>query len=453
MNKIDQGRRHGVGACYTIFKGYLRFLHDKLYYRRTYVINREAVPEAGTPLMIVSNHQNCLNDAFGILFNINDRKTRFITRGDVFALSPLAAKFLYSIGLLPSFRLEHEGAEKVEKNKDVFRVSEQALIDGNTIMMFPEAGHQDKRWLGKFTYGYTRLAFEAAEMGGFEKDVLILPSCNHYSDYFGIRNDFMVKFGTPISLKPYYELYKTRPRTAQREVNRLVREQIQGMMLDIRDLEHYNEIDFLRNTYGIDYACARGFNPDILPQKLESDKELVALIDSASDERKEKLFQDTAELMKGIRETGIADRNLEKEPGTAVTFLKCIGMALLLPVWIVNLWPALPTYLIAIALSKKMKDRMFEGTFLFAISALFTIPVFSIADFMIVCSIANWWVALIYVVVSLLLAIAAWKYAMKLRDLFQDIRYCMKRNGSGMSALKRLREKIHSELNAIVLNQ
>jgi 1-acyl-sn-glycerol-3-phosphate acyltransferase len=174
---------------YLILKEYIRFLVNKIYYKKVYVADAGNVPPEGTPMLIVSDHQNSLMDALGILLSINDRKVHFIARADVFKIHPLATKFLYWIGLLPAFRLAFEGAEGLANNDETFRVSEQNLLDGRTVVIYPEAGHQDKHWLGKFSYGYTRMAFQAAELGNFETDIVILPACNHYSEYFALRSE------------------------------------------------------------------------------------------------------------------------------------------------------------------------------------------------------------------------------------------------------------------------
>ena len=440
------------GCVYWGFKAYLRFFHDKIYYKKTYKVNCEAIPADGTPLLIVSNHQNCLNDPLGLVFSFQDRKPNVITRADVFMVSPIANKFLRSIGLLPAFRLDYEGEGALGKNAETFRQSEQTLIDGNSVIMYPEAGHQDKRWLGTFSFGYTKMAFEAAELSNFEKDVVILPACNHYSHYFGMRNRILVKFGTPISIQPYYELYKTKPRTAQREVNKLVREQISNLMLDIRDLENYNAIDFIRTTYGEDYARMQGVDPDNLPERLLTDKDLVAKLDAAKeiDERNiKKIYQQARILRQSIEEMGITDADLKKDVNPMALGFKLLFLLMLLPLWIFSWWPSMPVYWIPMSIFKaKMKDPMFEGTLLYGSAVLFTIPLFSLITLLVVGINSGWLSALIYVALFPLLMLFCWKYTVCAKRTLQSLQCLLK--PASVDKLKQMRKRLHEKLNQII---
>jgi 1-acyl-sn-glycerol-3-phosphate acyltransferase len=250
---------------YRLFRTYVKFFHDNFFYRHTYAVNKENVPENGTPLLIASNHQNCMNDPLCIVSSFKKRQVFFIARADVFK-NPIASRFLDFLGLYPAFRLEYEGSETLDNNFATFEAAGKILMEGHTVGIYPEAGHQDKRWLGEFSLGYLKMAFEAAEKDNFEKR---FTSCR-LQPLLQVRRHsttmILVKYGTPISLAPYYELFKTKPRTAQRKVNEKVFEQISTLMLNIEDLENYEALDYLRNTYGVKFAIQKGLTIKFYPK-------------------------------------------------------------------------------------------------------------------------------------------------------------------------------------------
>jgi 1-acyl-sn-glycerol-3-phosphate acyltransferase len=441
------------GIFYRIFKTYIRFIHDKLYYRRTYSLHTENIPARGTPLLIVSNHQNCLNDPLGILFAIRDRKPNFITRADIFACHPLAGRFLRAIGLLPAFRIDYEGEDALNKNGETFLLTERELVNGRTIVMYPESGHQDRHWLGGFSFGYTRLAFEAAAMDDFRTEIFILPSCNHYSDYFHIREQMLVKFGVPISIRPYYELYKVKPRTAQREVNALVRKQIEDLMLNIRDTDNYRAIDFLRNTYGRKHASGEDKR---LPGQLLSDRVLVTGLEQAKitcPETVGEIYEQALTLEKGIRELKIHDRLFDRPPSWTAIAARTLLLAVLLPVWIFSLWPNALHFVAPALILRRMTDKMFYGTFVLALSVLLTIPLFYTLTFVLTWIYVNGWVALIYLLSLPFLGLFAWHYRTFFLETRQAWHYLRHRNGETLQRLKKQRMALHRRLDELLKNK
>ncbi|MBQ3172991.1 MAG: hypothetical protein IJB56_01645, partial [Alistipes sp.] len=44
------------------FRLYLQYVNSGLYFRKEHIVGLENVPENGNPVVVVSNHQNCLND-------------------------------------------------------------------------------------------------------------------------------------------------------------------------------------------------------------------------------------------------------------------------------------------------------------------------------------------------------------------------------------------------------
>lgn len=436
---------------FRAFRTYVGFIFKDIYYKDIYFIDQENIPEDGTPLLVVSDHQNSLNDAFGFLYSMLDRKVHFITRADVFKINPLFTKLVYWIGLLPAFRMGWEGEAALSNNDATFRQSEQNLLNGHTVVMFPEAGHQNKHWLGNFSYGYTRMAFQAAETGNFEKDIQILPCCNHYSGYFLPRESMLVRFGKPVSLKPYYELYKTKPRTAQREVNALVREQISSMMLNITDLENYDEIDFLRlSVFGRDYAKAHGLDPEVLPEKLESDKALFRDLDSMSPEEKGSLYSEVAEYSKGLKEEKIEDRHLEKGVSLSSVVFNIIILAILSPLAVTALWPSVLAWGVPKAIMSKIQDKMLTGTFVLAVNILIVLPLCAIIT--LICTWVNYslFLALIHVALLPLLCLFEWFYYKKALGTVKDFIFLSKKNSEKVGKLRSLREGIQAKFKQIL---
>lgn len=436
------------------FRAYLQYVNSGLYFRKEHVLGLENVPTNGTPLIVVSNHQNCLNDPLCVCLQLTDRRMNFIARANVFK-NPIFNKALRAMGLLPAYRMSHEGLSAVSKNQETFDDAEKALNDGETLMLYPEADHQDKRWLGRFKLGYLRIAFAAAEKMEFKQDLMILPSCNHYSNYFHARTEMLIRFGQPISLQPYYEKYQESPRETMMEVNKVVREAIKEMMLHVEDLENYDQIDFLReNEYGKKYAVEHGFNFNYLPSKLLSDQSLVNALQKASEEHPEEMaeiYKDTETLKNGIKQLKIRDWLFQKKPGAGAAALRGLGLLILLPLFIVSIIPtALLFILPEIFLKKLIKDQMFYSSFNVAVSAFVSVPICLIIPIIFIWIFAGFWWALGYFVAFPIMFILAWNYIRLFLKFIGTCNFAARKNRAKVNELKELRSSIFSRLDKIL---
>ena len=414
------------GVVYQIFRCYLRFFHDHVFYKKVHRIGMSNIPQSDKPLLLVSNHQNCLNDPLGLIFTFRDRKPHILARADVIEYNWLSRKFLRSIGLLPTFRMSFDGEEALSRNADSFAESENALLDGGTIIMFPEGIHQDKRWLGPLSTGFTKMAFEAAEKSGFQKEIFIQPSCNHYSNYYGIQNEMILKFGKPISVAPYYELYKTKPRTAQRQVIEVVSREISNLMLNITDLDNYEAIDFIRNIYGRQFAIANNLNPNHFPDMLQADKALVAKLDELknTDSAKiENIYSNALSYNQLINSKKITDIEILRDAKFSQIIANIFSLIIFLPAWLISLWPNIFIYCLPNIAINKLKDKMFEGTIRYSVSVLFTIPFFYTLTFVLTLLFTNIWIAFFHLCLLPVLGIFAWNYIQFAKRTLRMIRF------------------------------
>ncbi|MDR1584468.1 MAG: 1-acyl-sn-glycerol-3-phosphate acyltransferase [Prevotellaceae bacterium] len=449
--KYPSGKR---GIIYRLFKQHVLLVHS-VYYRRVYFLGKENMPE-NVPLMVVSDHQNSLNDALALVFAINARdrrKIRAIARADAFDF-PVFGTIFRGLGIMPAFRLMYQGIGSMSNNGDTFMKTYHELLNNGTVIIYPEAGHQDKRWLGKFSYGYLRIAFEAAERSNFEKEVFIMPSCNHYSDYINIREDMLIKFGKPISLKPYYELYKEKQRTAQREVNELVRSRIAELMLNITDLDNYEAIDFLRNTYGIKYAKNNGFNPCKLPEKLLSDKQFVehlnTLKTSEYENEVQQIYNDAAFLNSKIQELKISDKSFERKPSFIRNIFSVLWFAILFPLYFFALISTALVIYPPKLINRRITDIMLYGTITLILSAIVTIPLLNIILFFAVWAIADSiLIALAYLFCLPFLYIFAITYEKAWKKQKSRIRFYNLQKAGKLTELTSIRTRIHEALDKL----
>ena len=437
------------------FRAYIQYVNSGLYFRKEHVIGLENVPVNGTPVVVVANHQNCLNDPLCVCLQLTDRRMNFLARANVFK-NPIANKALRAMGLLPAYRMGYEQFSEVsKKNQETLGAASDALIDGETVMLYPEAGHQDKRWLGVFKLGYLRIAFGAAEKMGFKKDVMILPSCNHYSNYFHARTDMMIKFGEPISLMPYYERYQQAPRETMVELNKLIRSKIQEMMLHVDDLEHYDQIDFLReNGYGKKYAIEHGYKFNYLPSRLISDQKLVDALQTATKEqpeRMEKVYEDTSKFMDGLKKLNIRDWLFTRNPGIEAPVLRGLALLLLLPLFVASIIPTGLLYLIPkIFLKKMIKDQMFVSTFNVAVSVFVSVPICLIVPVVLFWIYLGFWWALGYFIAFPLMFILSWNYMRMFMRFVGACNFAKRKNKKEIKELRRLRYNLFKELDSIL---
>lgn len=452
---------------YRLFCWYLLFLRKRIFYRRVKIVHAENMPTDG-PLMVVGNHQNNLFDALGLLTTVrsrNGQKPRVVSRGDMFKV-PVAAKFLSWLGIIPTYRLAVDGEESLVNNRPTFDVLENDLLSDGTVIIFPEAGEWPERRLRQFSHGYLQIVFEAAEKSGFTREISVLPACIHYSDYRRMQSDMIIKYGTPVSIAPFYELYKTRPRTAKREANAAIRSQMLEMSLNISDEKNYHTINWLRDSYGILYARRHGYDPRDLDQKQDADIALFKALEAARAED-EATVQALYDRAAGLRaeKTALKIENFDLLKPLTLGNLLLRGVALLLlgPIFLAFVLPSILVITLPKWIAAKVPVPILRSPMQMASSLVFFIPLSVVLTF-----VCGWKLGQAVsgggvgagviggaatVVAGTFASVPAWYYQHAFLRWTQDIRLFRLRLGGRTESLARRTRELYDALDSLVENR
>ena len=440
--KINKG-----SLGFRLFRGYVHLFNRFMFFRRIHVVGADHLPTDGQPLLVACNHQNTMIDPLQVIFALRPRRACIFARASVFS-NKWAGQFLRWIGALPAYRMRTDGENALPHNKDSFAEAGDRMMKGEAVVIFPESYHQDKHHLGDFSLGYLRMAFETAERFHFEQDISILPMAHHYSSYFGARYEVQLSIGTPIPLSPYYEAYKAKPRTTQRNVNALVREQIEQMMVDVHDEPHYLAIDYIRRSYADTYARQHGLNPDRYADRTRAEQQLIVLLENAY-RNDENGTRKTYQLAEDIRQkeniNRLDDKDFEQCTGLLPTLMKSSGLIITFPLFIFSLWPNVPIYLIYHQLQKKAPD-MFKSSLLYGTCVLIGIPLFyPLSTLLCTFLFHSVWISFVYLLIQPILSILAWEYTKSVKHAINSWHYCRCAIAE-KTKIKKWREELRSQI-------
>jgi 1-acyl-sn-glycerol-3-phosphate acyltransferase len=369
---------------YNFLLPYIKFTHNKLYYKKIHIIGRENIPPKGTPTFFITNHQNGLMDPLAILCLFEDnRQPVFIARGDIFKHNTVA-KILRFLKILPTFRRRDGSFNDIRSNNHIFEIASKALQQGATLVMYPEAQHQAGHFMTTFKKGFPRVAFAAEEYAGYRLGLQIVPASLHYKNYFHFRGELVITIGKPFTLQPYFELHKTEPNSAYLQFNEECLKRVKTMTLNIEDQEYYDEIDLLRNRWHTARLLAQKQNSNYLPAQLQEDLQIVnelAQLQMTEPERYAQLMVDTRAYRIGLEKFKLRDWIIKNLPALNKLLLQSLIMVLLFPLALAGfIYNGLPFYFSGI-FRKIVKDKMLHSSFNYAASAIIAFPIWYIALF------------------------------------------------------------------------
>lgn len=246
-----------MNVGYNIVKLWLR-TGLFFYYTRMKVVGRENIPK-NKPIMLLANHQNALMDPLMIAINCRV-KPFFLARSDLFK-NPLVSTFLHYLQMMPIYRFR-DGRETLKNNPAIFKKCGDLLVQGETVMLFPEGNHgilRRVRW--PMRKGFVRMIFCALEKEP-DLDIRILPVGLNYLKAEGFPDSVSMYIGKDFAVQDYYD-----PNDLTESEIKLkdeIYKRLKVLTTHIPDEETYDNVLAQLKNQKVDYLKPKAVNRTIL---------------------------------------------------------------------------------------------------------------------------------------------------------------------------------------------
>jgi len=431
---------------WDILMPYYRFALNYVFFKEFCVVGRDNIPPPGTPIFVIANHQNSVNDGLVIVSMFNgNRQPVALARGDFFRNNTVA-RILRFWRVMSTYRAKDGGKSDIMKNMETFQIASNILKKGGVITMFPEAMHQQGRYLGTFKKGVPRICFGAEETTDFQLNLQILPVNLHYSKVQKFREKALVEIGKPFGIREFLETYKENPNEAYLQFNNKARTILKSMVLDIEDAVHYEEYNFLREMirrHRIKFNYKKYNYYDEFKEEKKSIGEIDALKEKTP-ERFETLMATTKDYSESLKKLNFRDWLVNKKTTGFGLIMKSLLMFILSPFFLFGFVNnVIPTFLVNY-LTDKIHDRVFIGSLRFVMGFLL-LPFWYIG----VCIAAslisnNFLIGVSYTVLAFLSLFVYYRYRIIMLKLWHEWRYFFRRKEKEVISLKKFKSEILS---------
>lgn len=381
---------------YAIVRGYVKFAHDLIFYRKIIVKGKENIPK-DAPLFFAPNHQNALMDALIVLFSRKQQIT-FIARADIFKNKTIA-KLLIFFKILPAYRIR-DGKENLKKNEEIFNISVKILENNNILALFPEASHADKRQLKILKKGVQRIVFQAEEKNNYQLGVKIVPIGIYYSNYWNMKSDVQIWYGKPIEIDEYLKIYQENEQKAMLGLRDRLTEELKPLTINIKNKEYYELFEFMREVYNKRLRESKGINGSF-DNRFKTDQEIIEKMDKAFEsepETIEQLNKEATVYKRKLKKLKIKHWVVDKNEGAINLIGKSLLLIAMLPVFLYGYINNLIPYSIPKLITGKLKDKQFTSSVVL-ILGIITFPLFYLIQFLLVWIFTDiWWIKFAYLI-------------------------------------------------------
>lgn len=273
---------------------------------------------------------------------------------------------------MPIYRIR-DGYGSLKKNEDVFDKTIDILRTSRALLIYPEANHAQHRSLRVLKKGLARIAFQAQEELGEEREVEIVPIGLYYRHYFFVRSEALIHYGKPFSVKPFVLLYKKDKAKALNALNAELAKRMKELFPHIpyRD-KKYEAVLQLADIWISNTNTTKTSEKVQLLQK--ATQEMLNLEIENPEEFKKRIDKLTIYRAK-LKTTRVNDETVYRYNSSCL-FCRCVLLVIGFPLFVVGLIPNYLPYKLPLLVSRNAKDMTFQATFHFGFSVVILFPVF-----------------------------------------------------------------------------
>jgi 1-acyl-sn-glycerol-3-phosphate acyltransferase len=203
------------------------------YFREWRVVNKKNIPVKG-PVIYIANHQNAFIDAI-LMTCSSSLNPYYLARANVFKKS-WAAKLLTLIRLMPIYRFR-DGFNTLKQNDAIMQACVELLKNGETVLIFPEANHNQPYSTRNFQKGFARMAMMYAKQSG-KTDLQILSVGIHYTKHFSFNGSVLLQYGIPFSVTDSIHEAKTERENIE-QIVQVAEQALQKLVLSLQPQHEY----------------------------------------------------------------------------------------------------------------------------------------------------------------------------------------------------------------------
>ena len=211
------------------------------------------------PIIFTANHPNTMMDPMIIGYTCK-RKLHFFAKSTLFN-NLIAGWFLRRIQIVPVYR-KVDDPSKMDQNKETFSKGYEILKQNKAFLIFPEGISTGDRILSQIKTGAARIGFGAEAENDWQLGVQIIPVGLNYTNAIKFRSDVSTRFGQPIQLTDFRDVYERDKKEAVHLVTEQIKIALSKLTINLKDLEMQVIVEALERIYKQELAVDLGLETD-----------------------------------------------------------------------------------------------------------------------------------------------------------------------------------------------